>query len=179
MTPDGLQPFLDIGIYGRISTLELFRPKNEEKDLLLIVTERYKFCVLSYDSRTGEIVTRANGDLQDRISKPAENAQIGIIDPNCRAIILHIHTGLFKVIPVNELGVFSESFNLRYFNIIQNPSIFLCYFLFFYSFFLTLFIIIIHFIFHFIFSWVISYLFYFFFIFSFYFFLVKNFLKNF
>ena len=134
MTPDGLQPFLDIGIYGRISTLELFRPKNEEKDLLLIVTERYKFCVLSYDSRTGEIVTRANGDLQDRISKPAENAQIGIIDPNCRAIGLHIHTGLFKVIPVNELGVFSESFNLRYFNKSFHISS-RCYFLFFYSFF--------------------------------------------
>jgi len=27
LTPTGLQPFLDVGIYGRISALRLFRPK--------------------------------------------------------------------------------------------------------------------------------------------------------
>jgi len=27
MTPEGLQPMLDVGIYGRIANMELFRPK--------------------------------------------------------------------------------------------------------------------------------------------------------
>ena len=74
-----------MGIYGRIATMELFRPQvqcyilpapqrlhgvplctprfitiwrftwlqGERKDLLFLSTERYKFCVLEYDSATG------------------------------------------------------------------------------------------------------------------------------
>lgn len=38
--------------------------KGEPQDLLFISTERYKFCVLAYDAKTGEIITKANGDLQ-------------------------------------------------------------------------------------------------------------------
>nr|GEU46573.1 DNA damage-binding protein 1 [Tanacetum cinerariifolium] len=33
---------LDVPIYGRIATLELFRPHGETQDLLFIATERYK-----------------------------------------------------------------------------------------------------------------------------------------
>lgn len=68
---------LDVPIYGRISVLELFRPpvrasarcggfrvlrrrsdrvlcaQGEAKDLLFILTERYKFCVLEYNAATG------------------------------------------------------------------------------------------------------------------------------
>ncbi|RZC26214.1 DNA damage-binding protein 1a, partial [Glycine soja] len=45
-------------IYGRIATLELFRPHGEAQDYLFIATERYKFCVLQWDSETSELVTR-------------------------------------------------------------------------------------------------------------------------
>ena len=88
-----LQPMLDVPIYGRIATLELFRPhvrklkayvffellstvvvlffhnvfflfvcfgfkQGEAQDYLFIATERYKFCVLQWDSETAELVTR-------------------------------------------------------------------------------------------------------------------------
>ena len=39
---------IDIPVYGRISVLKLFRPKNLEKDVLFVLTERYRFCVLEY-----------------------------------------------------------------------------------------------------------------------------------
>lgn len=49
-----MQGTLDVPIYGRISVLKVFRPKGAKLDLLFLLTERYKFCVLSYDNATGE-----------------------------------------------------------------------------------------------------------------------------
>jgi DNA damage-binding protein 1 len=58
LTPQGLQPMLDVPIYGRIATLELFRPHGEAQDFLFIATERYKFCVLQWDPESSELITR-------------------------------------------------------------------------------------------------------------------------
>ena len=64
ITPDGLRPLLDVGVYGRIAVVKLFRPQGEKQDLMLVVTERYRVMVLGYDSQKSEIVTRAFGDVQ-------------------------------------------------------------------------------------------------------------------
>ncbi|KAL5977135.1 DNA damage-binding protein 1a [Asimina triloba] len=113
LTPQGLQPMLDVPIYGRIATLELFRPHGEAQDFLFIATERYKFCVLQWDAETSELITRAMGDVSDRIGRPTDNGQIGIIDPECRLIGLHLYDGLFKVIPFDNKGQLKEAFNIR------------------------------------------------------------------
>ncbi|KAK0578137.1 hypothetical protein LWI29_005699 [Acer saccharum] len=112
-TPKGLQLKLDVPIYGRIATLELFRPHGEAQDFLFIATERYKFCVLQWDAETSELITRAMGDVSDRIGCPTDNGQVGIIDPDCRLIGLHLYVGLFKVIPFDNKGQLKEAFNLR------------------------------------------------------------------
>ncbi|KAG2276307.1 hypothetical protein Bca52824_058862 [Brassica carinata] len=104
---------LDVPIYGRIATLELFRPHGETQDFLFIVTERHKFCVLQWDAESSELVTRAMGDVSDRIGRPTDNGQIGIIDPDCRLIGLHLYDGLFKVIPFDNKGQLKEAFNIR------------------------------------------------------------------
>ncbi|XVE48502.1 hypothetical protein DITRI_Ditri01bG0006900 [Diplodiscus trichospermus] len=106
-------PMLDVPIYGRIATLELFRPHGEAQDFLFIATERYKFCVLQWDPETSELITRAMGDVSDRIGRPTDNGQIGIIDPDCRLIGLHLYDGLFKVIPFDNKGQLKEAFNIR------------------------------------------------------------------
>ncbi|KAM2703176.1 hypothetical protein EV2_004801 [Malus domestica] len=113
LTPLGLQPILDVPIYGRIATLELFRPHGETQDFLFIATERYKFCVLQWDAEASELITRAMGDVSDRIGRPTDNGQIGIIDPDCRLIGLHLYDGLFKVIPFDNKGQLKEAFNIR------------------------------------------------------------------
>ena len=46
---------------------------------------------------TGELVTRANGDVKDHVGRPVDNGQIGVVDPECRLIGLHLYDGLFKV----------------------------------------------------------------------------------
>lgn len=40
-------------LYGRVAALQLFRPPGEARDLLLVLTERCKFCVLGWDEEAG------------------------------------------------------------------------------------------------------------------------------
>ncbi|KFK28706.1 hypothetical protein AALP_AA7G036100 [Arabis alpina] len=112
LTPQGVQ-IADVPVYGRIATLELFRPHGETQDLLLITIEKYKFCVLQWDSESSELITRAMGDVSDCIRRPTDNGQIGIIDPDCRLIGLHLYDGLFKVLPFDKKGQLNEGFNIR------------------------------------------------------------------
>ncbi|RWW05191.1 hypothetical protein GW17_00031548 [Ensete ventricosum] len=49
------------------------------------------------------LLCRAMGDVSDRIGRPTDNGQIGLIDPDCRLIGLHLYDGLFKVI---HLGIY-------------------------------------------------------------------------
>eukprot|EP00291_Cryptomonas_curvata_P008383 CAMPEP_0172198090 /NCGR_PEP_ID=MMETSP1050-20130122/27879_1 /TAXON_ID=233186 /ORGANISM="Cryptomonas curvata, Strain CCAP979/52" /LENGTH=486 /DNA_ID=CAMNT_0012874843 /DNA_START=773 /DNA_END=2230 /DNA_ORIENTATION=- len=113
LTADGLQPVMDTPIYGRIANLELYRINGAEKDLLFLTTERWKFCVLEYDSSSGELLTRAMGDVSDRIGKAVDSGQIAHIDPERRLIGLHLYDGFFKVIPIDPKGSLKEAFNIR------------------------------------------------------------------
>ena len=79
---------------------------GETKDLLFLLTARYNAMILECVAPTDEssasdgafeIVTRAHGNVQDRIGRPAETGIIGIIDPSCRVIGLRLYNGLFKV----------------------------------------------------------------------------------
>lgn len=45
----------------------------------------------------GELVTRAHGNASDRVGRPIDDGQLGIIDPTQRIIGLHMYEGLFKV----------------------------------------------------------------------------------
>ncbi|XP_065647466.1 DNA damage-binding protein 1 isoform X2 [Hydra vulgaris] len=114
VTPEGLQPKFDLNVYGRVAVMQLFRPQNENQDLLFILTERYRTAILAYKAETGDIITKAYGDVQDKIGRPSDTGMIGIIDPQCRMIALHIYDGLLKVIPL-DLGSNMElkAFNIR------------------------------------------------------------------
>ena len=45
----------------------------------------------------GELVTLANGDVEDKVGRPADNGMLGFIEPSCQMIGLHLYDGLFKV----------------------------------------------------------------------------------
>ncbi|KAG8086564.1 hypothetical protein GUJ93_ZPchr0010g11180 [Zizania palustris] len=92
-------------IYGRIATLEPFRPHDETQDFLFIAMERYTFSMDKY------AITPCTS--------------IGTIDPDCRLIGLHPYDRLFKVmapyhdtepqvIPFDNKGQLKEAFNIRY-----------------------------------------------------------------
>jgi DNA damage-binding protein 1 len=88
---------LDVPVYGRIATLELFHSPGESKELLFLAFERDNFCVLQWDAEAGALVTLAVGDLANECHQPPDNEQNGIIDPDCRLIGLHSYDGKFKV----------------------------------------------------------------------------------
>ncbi|PVD33437.1 hypothetical protein C0Q70_04693 [Pomacea canaliculata] len=113
VTPEGLRPVKEVGIYGRIAVMELFRPQGENKDLLFVLTARYNAMILEYqqDGETTEIIARAHGN--DRIGRPSETGIIGIIDPQCRVIGLRLYDGLFKVIPLERENKELKAFNIR------------------------------------------------------------------
>ncbi|XP_058858096.1 DNA damage-binding protein 1-like isoform X2 [Acipenser ruthenus] len=115
VTPEGLRPVKEVGMYGKIAVLELFRPKGESKDLLFILTTKYNACILEYKQcgDSIDILTRAHGNVQDRIGRPSETGIIGIIDPECRMIGLRLYDGLFKVIPLDRDNKELKAFNIR------------------------------------------------------------------
>ncbi|XP_072033765.1 DNA damage-binding protein 1-like [Amphiura filiformis] len=115
VTPEGLRPVKEVGIYGRIEVMELFKPPGQEKSHLFILTARYNACILEYvkDEDSEDIVTRAHGNVQDRIGRPSETGLIGIIDPECRVIGLRLYDGLFKVIPLDRDNKELKAFNIR------------------------------------------------------------------
>lgn len=54
------------------------------------------------DSENFDIVTKAHGNVADRIGKPSENGIIAIVDPLARVIGLRLYEGLFKIIPLEK-----------------------------------------------------------------------------
>ncbi|XP_054626549.1 DNA damage-binding protein 1 isoform X2 [Dunckerocampus dactyliophorus] len=115
VTAEGLRPVKEVGMYGKIAVMELFRPKGENKDLLFILTSKYNACILEYkqNGESIDIITRAHGNVQDRIGRPSETGIIGIVDPECRMIGLRLYDGLFKVIPLDRDNRELKAFNIR------------------------------------------------------------------
>ncbi|KAL3248251.1 hypothetical protein MRX96_056658 [Rhipicephalus microplus] len=115
VSPEGLRPVKEIGIYGRISIMKLFRPPGEKKDLMFFLTAKYNAAILEcvHYGDSIEIITRAHGNIADTFSRPSETGNICIIDPECRVIGLRLYDGLFKVIPLDKDNRELKAFNIR------------------------------------------------------------------
>lgn len=103
VTPEGLRPVKEIGIYGKIAVLKLYRPPGEDKDLAFVLTGRYDAMILEC-RKTGttiDIVTKAHGNVGDRVGKPAETGIIAIVDPKARVIGMRLYESLLKIIPLD------------------------------------------------------------------------------
>merc|ERR1719322_173620 len=60
-----------------------------------------------------DIVTRAYGDVRDKIGKKSETGTIAVIDPESRVIGLRLYDSLFKVIPLDKDQAELKAFNIR------------------------------------------------------------------
>ena len=49
----------------------------------------------------------------DHLFKIVDVGQLGIIDPDARAIVVHLYDGMVKVIPLDPQGMLQEAYNLR------------------------------------------------------------------
>ncbi|XP_067012933.1 DNA damage-binding protein 1 [Anabrus simplex] len=104
VTPEGLRPLKEVGLYGKVAVMKFFRAPQEKKDLLFIVTARYNAMILECvgEGENLEIITKAHGNVADRIGKPSETGIIAVIDPEARVIGLRLYDGLFKIIPLEK-----------------------------------------------------------------------------
>jgi len=119
VTPDGLKLMREVGVYGRIEAIRLFRPPGEKKDLLFLLTSKYHVAILECIESPGsessiDIITLRSGNIADPACRPAESGNIVIIDPACKIIGLRMHDGLFKAIPIDRNKTDDlEAFNIR------------------------------------------------------------------
>ncbi|XP_053685070.1 DNA damage-binding protein 1 [Sabethes cyaneus] len=104
VTPEGLRPIKEIGINGKIAVMKLFRPVEALKDLIFILTHRYNALILecAVQGDDIEIITKAHGNVADRVGKPAETGILAVIDPKARVIGMRLYEGLFKIIPLDR-----------------------------------------------------------------------------
>ncbi|XP_031628469.1 DNA damage-binding protein 1 isoform X2 [Contarinia nasturtii] len=104
VTPEGLRPLKEVGVYGKIAVLKHFRPAGEKRDRLFVLTQRYNAMILECQSNGDdiEIVTKAHGNVADRVGKKAETGILAVIDPKARVIGLRLYEGLFKIIPLDK-----------------------------------------------------------------------------
>ena len=82
-----------------LQIMKLFRPLGAEKDRLFIVTKKHHAMILEVEGEGAsfEIVTRAYGDVRDKIGKKSETGTLAVIDPESRVIGLRLYDSLFKV----------------------------------------------------------------------------------
>ncbi|XP_014225976.1 DNA damage-binding protein 1 [Trichogramma pretiosum] len=104
VTPEGLRAIKEVGIYGKIAVIKFFRPQHEKKDLLFLLTTRYNAMILECtgEGENIEIITKAHGNVADRIGKASETGIKAVIDPKARVIGLRLYDGLFKIIPLDK-----------------------------------------------------------------------------
>ena len=138
----GLKSMYDVPIFGRVCVFQLFRPKGEAQDLLLIVTEKRHMCILAFDLVEKQIVTRASGTVQDRIGNPRDRDMLAAVDVDCNVILLHMYDGLLKLFPLTASShvssssssssnsknqvKFGEAFNVRLEDLEVIDLVFLC-----------------------------------------------------
>jgi len=118
VSPEGLRSIREFSINGSIEVMKLFRPAGAEKDRLFIVTRRHNAMILEVESNGDgpnnfDIVTRAYGDVRDKIGKKSETGTLAVIDPESRVIGLRLYDSLFKVIPLEKDQAELKAFNIR------------------------------------------------------------------
>ena len=80
-----------------------------------MVTSRYDAMILEAEGEgtAMEIVTKAHGNVGDRIGKASETGILAVIDPEARMIGLRLYDSLFKVIPLEKDQSELRAYNIR------------------------------------------------------------------
>lgn len=79
------------------------------------MTSRYNVMILECKTVDDnlEIITKAHGNVADRIGKPAETGMLAVIDPKARVIGMRLYEGLFKIIPLDKDTVELKATSIR------------------------------------------------------------------
>jgi len=108
----GLLPLCEFSLYGQIAVFQLFRVAGQNQDWLFVCTQRLQFCVLAMGP-SGDVQTLCAGSGgSGSISQRNPRGILGLVDPFGRCMLLHLHNGTLKIIPLNG-DKFLDSFLCR------------------------------------------------------------------
>lgn len=66
-----------------------------------MLTEQNKFCILTYDEATQQVVTECSGHLQEIGAKAYEDGAVTDIDESGRIVCLSIYLGMIRFLQLN------------------------------------------------------------------------------
>nr|AVV64025.1 CPSF A subunit region family protein [Anisakis simplex] len=110
VTPDGLKPYREVPIFGRIATVKAFRVKSESMDNILVLTQKFHLAIICWGSN-GELKTRASGHIADRVGRQSETGIIACVHSS-GLMAFRLYDGLIKIIQWSE-GKDLRGFNIR------------------------------------------------------------------
>ena len=113
VTPSGLQLMESLPIYGHVVAMELFKPAAQDQQYLFFLTRKLCFSVVRYNIVTETFETMAYGDARELAGRIAEGGPLGLVDPLCRMIGMHLHNGALRVAPMDADGTVQEMFSVR------------------------------------------------------------------
>jgi DNA damage-binding protein 1 len=115
VTPEGLRSVKEIEIYGTVEVMKLYKPYGSEQARLFVLTAKYNAMILEVEGKGSdiEILTKAYGDVRDKIGKKSETGILAAVDPEARVIGLRLYDSLFKVIPLDRGQTELKAFNIR------------------------------------------------------------------
>ncbi|KAI6221851.1 DNA damage-binding protein 1 [Aphelenchoides fujianensis] len=112
ITEEGLKPYRELPIFGRIAIVRAFKAPGEKRDSLLILTCKYHMCVLSFEPN-GDVRTRASGNVSDRVARQAESGILASIHHRTGLIALRLYDGLLKIVQWSDERDLT-CFNIRF-----------------------------------------------------------------
>lgn len=113
-----LEAEFQLPIYGRIAALKLFSLPSYPRDLLIVLTQRLQFAILSFDPKSQSVQTICSGSASATSrsspgSRRSEAGTLALIEPEGRCIALHSFAGLLKIIPISPKDEFGDAFVIR------------------------------------------------------------------
>lgn len=112
ITAEGLACAVELPIHGTISVMKLIRMPHDSQHHLVLLTEKYKLCILRWSAAENRCHVVSSGDMQDHFVSHMTSERIGIVDPNARCIALHQYPRLLKIIPTAR-DADKTAFNVR------------------------------------------------------------------
>ncbi|RAL17016.1 DDB1/RSE1 family protein [Aspergillus homomorphus CBS 101889] len=105
LTPDGLSLAASCSLFARVTMLaRLPAPADSSTDHLVVGTDRYTYCTLSWDSTRNQVRTERNYvDVSDPSSREAQTGSRCLIDPSGRFMTLEVYEGVIAVVPIVQL----------------------------------------------------------------------------
>lgn len=111
----GLQLTIDVNFFGKIVSLDKYRPSSSiDQDYLFVLTERKNFCVLKFDQASKNVKTISAGNVKDKVGRDIATGLCGIVDNQHHIVSMLVYEGLLKIFPIDPTtGAIKDCFNVR------------------------------------------------------------------